>query len=38
MKLIDVAQLKLAQQDREFIREAREAIKQGYKVVYTSWW
>ena len=27
-----------AEQDREFIREARAAIKQGYKVVYSSWW
>ena len=27
-----------AQQDREFIREARAAIKQGYTVVYSSWW
>ena len=27
-----------AEQDREFIREARTAIKQGYKVVYSSWW
>ena len=24
--------------DREFIREARSAIKQGYTVVYSSWW
>ena len=27
-----------AEQDREFIREARAAIKQGYTVVYSSWW
>ena len=27
-----------AEQDREFIREARAAIKQGYKVFYSSWW
>ena len=27
-----------AEQDREFIREARSAIKQGYKVIYSSWW
>ena len=27
-----------AEQDREFIREARAAIKQGYTVVYNSWW
>ncbi len=27
-----------AEQDREFIREARAAIKQGYTIVYTSWW
>ena len=27
-----------AEQDREFIREARAAIKQGYKVIYSSWW
>ena len=27
-----------AEQDREFIREARAAIKRGYKVVYSSWW
>ena len=26
------------EQDREFIREARSAIKQGYKVIYSSWW
>ena len=26
------------EQDREFIREARAAIKQGYTVVYSSWW
>jgi hypothetical protein len=25
-------------QDREFIREARERLANGYKVVYTSWW
>lgn len=24
--------------DLEFIRTAREHIKQGYKIVYTSWW
>ena len=28
----------LEEQDREFIREARAAIKQGYTVVYNSWW
>jgi hypothetical protein len=27
-----------AEQDREFIREARAAIKQGYRVIYNSWW
>ena len=27
-----------AETDREFIREARAAIKQGYTVVYHSWW
>ena len=27
-----------AEQDREFIREARAAIKQGYTVIYNSWW
>jgi hypothetical protein len=27
-----------AEQDREFIRDARAAIKQGYTVVYSSWW
>ena len=27
-----------AEQDREFIVQARAAIKQGYKVVYHSWW
>ena len=27
-----------AEADREFIREARSAIKQGYTVIYTSWW
>ena len=27
-----------AEQDREFIREARAAIKEGYTVVYSSWW
>ena len=27
-----------AEQDREFIVQARAAIKQGYKVVYSSWW
>ena len=26
------------EQDREFVREARAAIKQGYTVVYSSWW
>ena len=26
------------EQDREFIVQARAAIKQGYKVVYHSWW
>jgi hypothetical protein len=26
------------EQDREFIREARAAIKKGYTVVYSSWW
>tara|TARA_Y100000593_G_scaffold80116_1_gene149420 strand:+ start:5767 stop:6186 length:420 start_codon:yes stop_codon:yes gene_type:complete len=26
------------EQDREFIREARAAIKDGYTVVYYSWW
>lgn len=25
-------------QDREFIKEAREAISNGYTVFYTSWW
>ena len=25
-------------QDREFIREARERLANGYKVVHTSWW
>ena len=25
-------------QDREFIREARERLANGYKIVYTSWW
>ena len=27
-----------AEQDREFIREARAAIGKGYTVVYNSWW
>ena len=27
-----------AEADREFIVQARAAIKQGYKVVYSSWW
>ena len=27
-----------AETDREFIREARAAIKQGYTVFYSSWW
>ena len=27
-----------AEADREFIREARAAIKQGYTSVYSSWW
>ena len=27
-----------AEQDREFIVKARAAIKQGYKVIYSSWW
>ena len=27
-----------AETDREFIREARAAIKQGYTVVYSIWW
>ena len=27
-----------AETDREFIREARAAIKQGYTVIYSSWW
>jgi len=27
-----------AEADREFIREARAAIKQGYTVIYSSWW
>ena len=26
------------EQDREFIVQARAAIKQGYKVIYSSWW
>jgi hypothetical protein len=26
------------EQDLEFIADASEAIEQGYKVVYTSWW
>ena len=26
------------EQDREFVREARAAIKQGYTVIYSSWW
>ena len=27
-----------AEQDREFIVQARAAIKQGYTVIYYSWW
>ena len=27
-----------AEQDRDFIVQARAAIKQGYKVIYSSWW
>lgn len=27
-----------AEQDREFILAARNRIKDGYKVIYTSWW
>lgn len=27
-----------AEQDREFILAARNNIKNGYKIVYTSWW
>ena len=27
-----------AEAEREFIREARAAIKKGYTVVYSSWW
>lgn len=27
-----------AEQDREFILAARNNIRDGYKVVYTSWW
>ena len=27
-----------AEADREFIVQARSALKQGYTVVYTSWW
>ena len=27
-----------AEQDREFIVQARAAIKQGYTVIYSSWW
>ena len=27
-----------AEQDREFIVQARSAIKKGYTVVYSSWW
>ncbi len=27
-----------AETDREFIREARAAIGQGYTVAYSSWW
>ena len=27
-----------AETDREFIVQARAAIKQGYKVIYSSWW
>jgi len=26
------------EQDREFIAQARDAIKQGYTVIYSSWW
>jgi len=26
------------EQDLEFIADASEAIEQGYKVIYTSWW
>ncbi len=26
------------EEDREFIAKAREEIKAGYKIVYTSWW
>ena len=26
------------EQDREFIAQARDAIKQGYTVIYYSWW
>lgn len=27
-----------AEQDREFIKQAREAIAKGYVVLYSSWW
>ena len=27
-----------AEEDREFIVQARSALKQGYTVVYSSWW
>jgi hypothetical protein len=27
-----------AEADREFIRDARAAIKKGYTIVYSSWW
>ena len=27
-----------AEQDREFIKQAREAIDKGYIVLYSSWW
>ena len=27
-----------SEQDREFIVQARASIKQGYKVIYHSWW
>ena len=27
-----------AEADREFIVQARAAIKQGYKIIYSSWW
>ena len=32
------ADVHYAEADREFIVAAREAIKQGYTVVYSSWW